>query len=66
MQSFFLSIILTATAAVLQSFETREPYHTFILTVEGWVTELLVGHPDQICYKLRVSHDLSAALISEL
>ena len=31
----FLSIILTATAAVLQSLKTREPYHTSILTGDG-------------------------------
>jgi hypothetical protein len=62
----FLSIILTATAAVLQSFETREPYHTSILTGEGWVMELLAGHPDRICCELGVSHDVFAALISEL
>jgi hypothetical protein len=62
----FLSIILTATAAVLQSFEMREPYHTLILMGEGWVMELLTGHPDQICCEFGVSHDVFAALISEL
>jgi len=52
----FLSIILTATAAVLQSIETREPYHTSILTGEGWVMELLAGHTDRIRCELGVSH----------
>ena len=39
----FLSIIVTATAAVVQSLERpgREPYHTSILTGEGWVIEPL-------------------------
>ena len=59
----FLSIILTATAAILQSLETREPYHTSILTGEGWVLELLA---DRICCELGVSHDIFAALISAL
>src|ERR1700728_4724646 len=62
----FLSIILTATAAVLQSFETREPYHTSTLTGEGWVMELLAGHPNRIRCELGVSHDVFAALISDL
>jgi hypothetical protein len=62
----FLSILLTATAAILQSLETREPYHTSILTGEGWVLELLAGHPDQICCELGVSHEVFAALISAL
>ena len=62
----FLSIILTATAAVLQSIETREPYHTSILTGEGWVMELLAGHPDRIRCELGVSHEVFSALISAL
>ena len=62
----FLSIIMTATAAVLQSLETREPYHTSILTGEGWVMELLSGHPDRIRCELGVSHDVFAGLILEL
>src|ERR1700730_17584918 len=62
----FLSIIMTATAAVLQSLETREPYHTSILTGEGWVMELLSGHLDRIRCELGVSHDVFAGLISEL
>ena len=57
---------MTATAAVLQSFEMREPYHTSILTGEGWVMELLFGHPDQICCELGVSHDVFASLILAL
>ena len=62
----FLSIILTATAAILQSLETRELYHTSILTGEGWVLELLAGHPDQIHCELGVSYEVFAALISSL
>jgi hypothetical protein len=62
----FLSIILTATATILQLLETREPYHTSILTGEGWVLELLAGHPDWIRCELGVSHEVFAALISAL
>jgi hypothetical protein len=62
----FLIIIVTATAAVLQSVEGREPYHTSILTGEGWVMELLGGHPDRICCELGVSLDVFSDLISDL
>ena len=62
----FLSIIMTATAAVLQSLVTREPYHTLILTGEGWVMELLSGHPDRIRCELGVSHKVFSDLIAEL
>ena len=44
----------------------REPYHTSILTGEGWVMELLSGHPDRIRCELGVSHDVFAGLILAL
>ena len=63
----FMSIILTATRVLVDSLFARpEPYHTSILTGEGWVMELLSGHSNRICCELRVSHDVFAALISEL
>jgi hypothetical protein len=62
----FLSIVVTATAAVLQSVEGREPYHTSVLTGEGWVMELLGGHPDRIRCELGVSLDVFSDLISDL
>jgi hypothetical protein len=62
----FLSIVVTATAAVVQSLEGREPYHTSILTGEGWVMELLGGHPDRIRCELGVSLDVYSDLISDL
>ena len=64
----FLSIILTATAAVVQPLESRdpEPYHTSILTGEGWVMELLGGHPDRIRCELGMSLEVYSDLISDL
>src|SRR6267154_3933139 len=65
--ALFISIILTATAVLVDSlFTPREPYHTSILTGEGWVMELLSGHSNHIRCELGVSHDVFAALISEL
>jgi hypothetical protein len=51
---------------VLQSLEGREPYHTSILTGEGWVIELLGGHPDHIRCELGMSLDIFSNLISDL
>lgn len=36
--------ILTGTSSLLLSLSEREPYHTSILTGQGWVMELLDGH----------------------
>jgi hypothetical protein len=62
----FVSIILTALVSVLQSYYHKEPYHTSILTGEGWVLELLAGHPERIRCELGVNHHVFAALIAEL
>jgi len=66
--ALFISIILAATAVLVNSLFTqvKEPYHTSILTGEGWIMELLSGHPNQIRCELGVSHDVFVALISEL
>ena len=66
--ALFISIILTATAVLVDSLFTqvKEPYHTSILTGEGWIIVLLSGHPNHIQCELGVSHDVFAALISEL
>jgi hypothetical protein len=61
-----MSIILTATAALLQSMFTKEPYHTSIFTGEGWVMELLAGNERCIHCELRVHHEVFAALITDL
>jgi hypothetical protein len=66
--TLFISILLTAFTGVLQmeSANTRRPYHTSILTGEGWVMELLSGHPNRIRCELGVSHDVFLELIHEL
>jgi hypothetical protein len=42
------------------------PYHTSILTGEGWVLELLSSHPDRIKTSLGVSLDVFEALVQIL
>lgn len=49
--TLIISITVCATASLLESLIRRrepEPYHTSILTGEGWVIELLTGHPERI------------------
>ena len=65
------SLFLAAIAIILATDEEqlahlRLPYHTSILTGEGWVMELLAGHPHWICTELGVSHEVFIALIDEL
>ena len=65
------SLFLAAIAIILatdeeQLAQLRLPYHTSILTGEGWVMELFAGHPCQIHTELGVSHEVFIALIDEL
>ena len=64
----FVSIILTATILILHLFYSwePEPYHTSILTGEGWVLELLTGHPEHIHCELGVHRHVFLELITEL
>ena len=51
LQTLIISITLCATANLLKSLirpQEPKPYHTSILTGEGWVIELLTRHPERI------------------
>ena len=66
-----VSLLVVAIAIICASDEEqlvwlRFPYHTSILTGEGWVMELLAGHPQHIHTELGVSHEVFIALIDEL
>jgi len=60
------AIILNGTSSLLLSLTEREPYHTSILTGEGWVLELLAGHPKRIRCELGVHRHVFLELIQEL
>ena len=64
--TLFITIILTGTSSLLLSLTEREPYHTLILTGEGWVMELLAGHPERIRCELGVHRHVFLELIQEL
>ena len=64
--SLFVAILLTGTSSLLMSLFEREPYHTSILTGQGWVMELLDGHPERIRCELGVHRHVFLELIQEL
>jgi hypothetical protein len=51
---------------VIRAFYIKEPYHTSLLTGEGWVQELLHGHPNRIRCELGVTKYVFQQLIEEL
>jgi len=62
----FLSIILTAVQSFLDSLSPNAPrqqYHTLILTGNGWVLELLAGHPECIHCELGMHQHVFVELI---
>jgi hypothetical protein len=64
--ALIVSIIVSATANILQSLYIREPYHTSALSGEAWVLELLCGHPDRIRTELGVSLEVFSTLVQVL
>ena len=58
--------IIIATTRLLQLKKDPEPYHTSILTGQGWVEELLSGHPECIHCELGVCRHMFLALIGVL
>ena len=64
--TLIVSVIVSATANMLQSLYVTEHYHTSALSGEAWVLELLCGHPNRIRTELGVSHEVFGELIQEL
>jgi len=69
--ALLISIIVTFTSSIIHKIftlapGTRQPYHTSILTGEGWMLELLFGHPQRIQDCLGVSHHTFSELITVL
>jgi hypothetical protein len=64
--ALFIAIMLNGTSTLLLSLTERKPYHTSILTGQGWVMELLAGHPKRIRCELGVHRHVFLELIQEL
>ena len=60
--ALIVSIIVSATANILQSLYVQEPYNTSALSGEAWLLELLYGHSNQICTELGVSLEVLVIL----
>ena len=60
----FIAVVTTLLSLIISS--TPEPYHTSILSGQGWVEELLEGHPAQIQCELGVSRDVFLELVAAL
>ena len=61
-----VNIIVTAAHIYASPLYNKIPYHTSALTGADWVSELLNGHPEQICNELGVHKHVFYALIDEL
>ncbi len=61
-----ITVIFPTMICVIRQYLIKVPYHTSILSGEGWVQELLAGHPNCIQCELGVSKHVFKALIEEL
>ena len=46
--AIFVNVIVTAAILVVTPLINKIPYHTSILSGEGWVQELITGHPEHM------------------
>jgi hypothetical protein len=61
-----LTVIIPKVIQVICALYVKQPYHTSILSGEGWVQELLNGHPKRIQCELGVTKEVFLELIHEL
>jgi len=65
--SIILCTVSSATEAVsLPTCKEPKPYHISVLSGEGWVLELLTGHPEHIHNELGMHAEIFDCLISTL
>lgn len=64
--ALIITTVLPAFIQLIQSHLVKEPHHTSILTGQGWVNELLDGHPNHIQTELGMPKHVFIALISEV
>ena len=61
-----INTVVPTILQVIRALYIKEPYHTSILSGEGWIQELLHGHPKCIWCELGISKDVFRHLIAEL
>jgi len=62
----FVHTLITAALAVAGPLYAKLPYHTSILTGEGWALELLNGHPKRMHTELGMHVPVFHQLVLEL
>ena len=58
-----VNIVAAATEIYSMPLYFKIPYHTSVLTGEGWVQELLDGHPLRIKTELGMQHHVFLSLV---
>jgi hypothetical protein len=61
-----VSLVVAAATLVISPILERIPYHTSILSGQGWVSKLLNGHPDRIRTELGMRKHVFLALVASL
>lgn len=64
--AYFINVLIPTFTKIIRQHYIKQPYHTSILTGQGWVDELVYGHPLRIRTELGVSLKVFHALISKL
>ena len=64
--AYFINVLIPAFTQIIRRHYVKQPYHTSILTGQGWVDELVHGHPLRIRTELGVSCEVFHTLISKL
>lgn len=64
--ALIIGTVLPLFIQIIQCHLVREPYHTSILTGQGWINELLDGHPEHIQTEFGMHKHIFLALVSEL
>ena len=66
MAGIFVHTLVAGAIAFAEPLYAKVPYHTSILTGEGWVLELLDGHPERMHTELGVRVPVFRKLVLEL
>jgi hypothetical protein len=61
-----ITTVIPTILQVIKQYYLKEPYHTSILSGQGWVQELRNGHPERIRTELGVYKHVFDALLFEL
>jgi hypothetical protein len=64
--AIFVNVIVSAAILAVAPLVDKIPYHTSILSGEGWVQELINGHPERMKTELGMRPHVFSLLIKEL